>query len=239
MDDNPAALFPERADAEGRDRQRLDHGGVARHRGAQGHAGRRRRPSSLAALKKVSRLKEFQDFMASRGFGVLWAAAGRVRQVHGQVGRRPRRDDEGRGHRQVTATAACKLARTRAIPMKINDAVLRRAVVVLSLLVLWTHPGLPAMPGQNFGPAAFPGDRRAGWRSAGVLLIVQGLRARARPSAVVRRSAPGCGAAAAVAFFVTVGGLRALRRGVGEARLPPHRHRCRCAALLLRAAACA
>ena len=40
MADKPAALYPERADAEGGDRQRLDDGGVARHRGAEGHSGR-------------------------------------------------------------------------------------------------------------------------------------------------------------------------------------------------------
>ena len=40
MADAPAALYPERADAEGSDRQQLDDGGVARHRRAEGPAAR-------------------------------------------------------------------------------------------------------------------------------------------------------------------------------------------------------
>ena len=43
MNDKPSALYPQRADAQVGDRQRLDHGRVARHRRAQGHARRRAR----------------------------------------------------------------------------------------------------------------------------------------------------------------------------------------------------
>ena len=54
-------------------------------------------------IKKVAASKEYTDFMASRGFGVVYADRRGLRQVHGQVGRRTRRHDEGRGHRQVSA----------------------------------------------------------------------------------------------------------------------------------------
>ena len=43
------------------------------------------------ALKKVYDSKEYKDFMASRGFGVIWADPAGDGQVHGQVRRGPRR----------------------------------------------------------------------------------------------------------------------------------------------------
>ena len=48
MNDKPSALYPERADAQVRDRQRLDDGGMARHRRAQGHSRRRARQARAA-----------------------------------------------------------------------------------------------------------------------------------------------------------------------------------------------
>ena len=41
--------------------------------------------------------------------------------------------------------------------MKLNDAVFGAIFLTLSLLVLWTIQGYPRIPGQNIGPAAFPG----------------------------------------------------------------------------------
>ena len=67
-----STLVPERADAEGRDRQRLDDG-------APGAASPRRRAfrpkratSSSAAIKKIAASKEYNDFMTQRGFGVIY-----------------------------------------------------------------------------------------------------------------------------------------------------------------------
>ena len=66
------ALYPERADAEVADRQRLEDGRLARHRRAQGHARRTCATTLVAAIKKVDDSKEYKDFMASRGFGVIY-----------------------------------------------------------------------------------------------------------------------------------------------------------------------
>jgi putative tricarboxylic transport membrane protein len=90
--------------------------------------------------------------------------------------------------------------------MKINDAVFGALFGVLSLLVLWTIQGYPRIPGQNFGPAAFPGMAAFGLAVCSLLLVVQGLRAR--------RDAPWFTAgdwvrrpAQLIAFLVTVAGL--------------------------------
>jgi putative tricarboxylic transport membrane protein len=90
--------------------------------------------------------------------------------------------------------------------MKINDAVFGALFGVLSLLVLWTIQGYPRIPGQNFGPAAFPGLAAFGLAVCSLLLIVQGLRAR--------RGAPWFAAgewvrqpAQLIAFVVTAAGL--------------------------------
>lgn len=62
--------------------------------------------------------------------------------------------------------------------MKFNDAVFGAVFLALALLVLWTIQGYPKIPGQNVGPAAFPGVVAAGLAVCSLLLIVQGLRAR-------------------------------------------------------------
>jgi putative tricarboxylic transport membrane protein len=90
--------------------------------------------------------------------------------------------------------------------MKINDAVFGALFGVLSLLVLWTIQSYPRIPGQNFGPAAFPGMAAFGLAVCSLLLIVQGLRARAAAPWFaagdwVRRPAQ------LIAFIVTVVGL--------------------------------
>jgi putative tricarboxylic transport membrane protein len=61
--------------------------------------------------------------------------------------------------------------------LKLNDAVFGALFLALSLLVLWTIQGYPKIPGQNVGPAAFPGVAAALLALCSLLLIVQGLRA--------------------------------------------------------------
>ena len=49
------------------------------------------------------------------------------------------------------------------------------ALVALAAVILWHIQGFPAMPGQKFGPAWFPGLVAVGLMACGALLIVQGL----------------------------------------------------------------
>jgi putative tricarboxylic transport membrane protein len=62
--------------------------------------------------------------------------------------------------------------------MKLNDAVFGAVFLALSLLVLWSIQGYPRIPGQNIGPAAFPGVVAAILAVCSVLLIAQGVRTR-------------------------------------------------------------
>ncbi len=62
--------------------------------------------------------------------------------------------------------------------MKLNDAVFGAVFLALSLLVLWSVQSYPKIPGQNVGPAAFPGVVAAVLALCSVLLIVQGVRSR-------------------------------------------------------------
>ena len=63
--------------------------------------------------------------------------------------------------------------------MKVNDALLGAALVVLGAVVLWHIQGFPPMPGQTYGPAWFPGLIAIGLIVCGVLLTVARLRAAA------------------------------------------------------------
>lgn len=63
--------------------------------------------------------------------------------------------------------------------MKLNDAVFGAVFLALSLLVLWTVRSYPTIPGQNVGPAVFPGSVAALLAVCSIGLIVQGWRARA------------------------------------------------------------
>ena len=60
--------------------------------------------------------------------------------------------------------------------MKVHDALAGAGLVALGGVVLWHIQGFPAMPGQRFGPAWFPGLVAAGLVLCGAILIVQGLR---------------------------------------------------------------
>jgi putative tricarboxylic transport membrane protein len=90
--------------------------------------------------------------------------------------------------------------------LKLNDAVFGAIFLALSLLVLWSIQSYPKIPGQNIGPAAFPGAVAALLALCSVLLIAQGVRARADSPWFVRglwTRQP----RQLIAFAVTLGGL--------------------------------
>ena len=62
--------------------------------------------------------------------------------------------------------------------MKINDAVFGALLLVLGLAVLLHVQSFPKIPGQNVGPALFPGTIAGVLCVCAVLLIVSGVRAR-------------------------------------------------------------
>lgn len=51
---------------------------------------------------------------------------------------------------------------------------------MLAGIILWHIQGFPAMPGQKFGPAWFPGLIAGGLGVCGMLLVAYGLRKRER-----------------------------------------------------------
>ena len=53
------------------------------------------------------------------------------------------------------------------------------ALVALAAVILWHIQGFPAMPGQKFGPAWFPGLIAIGLAICGALLVRAGLREHA------------------------------------------------------------
>jgi len=57
--------------------------------------------------------------------------------------------------------------------VKVNDALSGAGLAVLGAVVLWHIQGFPAMPGQKFGPAWFPGAIAAGLFVCGVLLMLR------------------------------------------------------------------
>jgi putative tricarboxylic transport membrane protein len=62
--------------------------------------------------------------------------------------------------------------------VKINDALTGATLVALAAVILWHIQGFPAMPGQKFGPAWFPGLLAIGLAACGALLVNAGLRSR-------------------------------------------------------------
>jgi putative tricarboxylic transport membrane protein len=62
--------------------------------------------------------------------------------------------------------------------VKINDAVMGAALVVLAIAILWHIQSFPAMPGQKFGPAWFPGLIAIGLAICGAVLVRSGMRDR-------------------------------------------------------------
>ena len=61
--------------------------------------------------------------------------------------------------------------------MKLNDTVWGALLLALSLAVLWNVQGFPRIPGQNIGPAAFPGLLAVAMAGCAIALMVRGLRA--------------------------------------------------------------
>ena len=62
--------------------------------------------------------------------------------------------------------------------MKINDAVFGALLLLLGLSILVHVQSFPKIPGQNVGPALFPGSIAAGLIICALLLIVSGIRSR-------------------------------------------------------------
>jgi putative tricarboxylic transport membrane protein len=63
--------------------------------------------------------------------------------------------------------------------VRINDAIWGALFIIGSAAVLFHIQDFPKIPGQNVGPALFPGVVAAGIGICGLLLVVRGLRARA------------------------------------------------------------
>ena len=63
--------------------------------------------------------------------------------------------------------------------MKLNDAGFGLLLLLLGGLVLYAIQGFPRIPGQQVGPALFPGLIASGLCIAGVILLLRGWRVRA------------------------------------------------------------
>lgn len=64
--------------------------------------------------------------------------------------------------------------------MKLPDWLLGAVLLVLSLAVLWHVQSFPAIPGQEYGAALFPGLAAAGLGLASLVLLLSSLRRRGR-----------------------------------------------------------
>ncbi len=62
--------------------------------------------------------------------------------------------------------------------MKLNDAVWGALLLLLSAALIFHVQSFPTIPGQQVGPALFPGIVGAGLAVCAVLLIIKGLAAR-------------------------------------------------------------
>jgi putative tricarboxylic transport membrane protein len=63
--------------------------------------------------------------------------------------------------------------------VKLNDAVFGLLLCILGAAVLIAVQGYPRIPGQQVGPALFPGLIATGLCVGGLILIVRGVKARA------------------------------------------------------------
>ena len=102
MDAKPAALYPNvptLKEATGSDWTMAPGAASSAPKGLPKDIG----DKLVAALEKVYESKEYKDFMKQRGFGVHLGAAAEFATFMDEVGRRPRRGDEGGRHRQVSA----------------------------------------------------------------------------------------------------------------------------------------
>jgi len=64
--------------------------------------------------------------------------------------------------------------------VKLNDSIFGLALLALGGAVLFAVRNFPNIPGQQVGPALFPGLIAAGLCITGVVLVVRGVRERAR-----------------------------------------------------------
>ena len=62
--------------------------------------------------------------------------------------------------------------------MKINDAIIGAVLALLGVAVLVHVQSFPTIPGQQYGPALFPGTIALGFVISGTLLVVAGIRHR-------------------------------------------------------------
>jgi putative tricarboxylic transport membrane protein len=92
--------------------------------------------------------------------------------------------------------------------VKVNDAITGAVLTALGLVILWHIQGFPAMQGQRFGPAWFPGIVAVGLAVCGMVLVVRGIRSHAPWVTLdlwTRRARPLAGFAsviAGLAFYV-------------------------------------
>jgi putative tricarboxylic transport membrane protein len=63
--------------------------------------------------------------------------------------------------------------------LRIHDTLIGAALIALAATTLWHIQGFPAMPGQKFGPAWFPGLVAAGLGVGGAVLVFSGFRSGA------------------------------------------------------------
>lgn len=78
-------------------------------------------------------------------------------------------------------------------------------LIALAAVIFWDIQGFPAMPGQEFGPALFPGLIAAGLGICGALLAASGLRSRGAVFTLpewIDRSGPRAGVLAVLAGVV-------------------------------------
>lgn len=59
--------------------------------------------------------------------------------------------------------------------MKIHDSILGLVFVLIGIAILYTVSGYPKMPGQDVGPAMFPGVMAAGFVAFGSILAIRAL----------------------------------------------------------------
>ena len=70
--------------------------------------------------------------------------------------------------------------------MKLDDALWGALLALLGGAILWHVQGFPRIPGQNVGPALFPGVLATALLVCGAILIASGLKARRAAGAAAR-----------------------------------------------------
>ncbi len=62
--------------------------------------------------------------------------------------------------------------------MRINDAIFGAVLLLLGVVIIVHVQSFPKIPGQQVGPALFPGIVAAGLAACGALLVLSGMRQR-------------------------------------------------------------